>query len=88
LGNTRITGAGKFTTTGQVTDDTASIVQGTYDAATGIFTVGAGRNTGADSLLLWDSASTTALEIEAVVLVGVNATEAAFFAHATGTLTM
>ena len=61
---------------------------GTYDATTGIFTVGAGRTTGEDSLLLWDSDSTAGLEIEAVVLVGVNATEANYFAAASGVLAM
>jgi Ca2+-binding RTX toxin-like protein len=76
LGNTNIT---TFTNTGRVQDNTASIVQGVYDAISGIFTVGAGRTTGEDSLLLWDSDSTVGLEIEAVVLVGVNATEANYF---------
>jgi Ca2+-binding RTX toxin-like protein len=77
LGNTNITA---FTNTGRVQDNTASIVQGVYDAISGIFTVGAGRTTGEDSLLLWDSNSTVAtLEIETVVLVGVNATEANYF---------
>jgi hypothetical protein len=81
LGNANITA---FTNTGRIQDNTASIVQGTYDATTGIFTVGAGRTTGEDSLLLWDSDSTAGLEIEAVVLVGVNATEANYFAIAPG----
>lgn len=85
LGNVSITA---FVNTGRVQDDTASIVQGTYDATTGIFTVGAGRTTGEDSLMLWDSDETTGLEIEAVVLVGVNATEANYFAAASGVLTM
>jgi hypothetical protein len=76
LGNTNIT---TFTNTGRVQDNTASIVQGVYDAISGIFTVGAGRTTGEDSLLLWDSDATAGLEIEAVVLVGVNATEASYF---------
>jgi hypothetical protein len=81
LGNANITA---FTTTGRIQDNTASIVQGTYDLTTGNFTVGAGRTTGEDSLLLWDSDSTAGLEIEAVVLVGVNSTEAGYFS-ATGT---
>jgi Ca2+-binding RTX toxin-like protein len=76
LGNTNIT---TFTNTGRVQDNTASIVQGVYDAISGIFTVGAGRTTGEDSLLLWDSDSTAGLEIETVVLVGANATEANYF---------
>ena len=86
LGNANITA---FTNTGRIQDDTASIVQGTYDLTTGIFTVGAGRTTGEDSLLLWDSDSTAGLEIEAVVLVGVNSTEAGYFSAAgTGILAM
>jgi Ca2+-binding RTX toxin-like protein len=85
LGNVTITA---FVNTGFVLNNTASIVQGTYDATTSIFTVGAGRTTGEDSLLLWDSDSTGGLEIEAVVLVGVNATEANYFGAASGILAM
>jgi hypothetical protein len=85
LGNVNITA---FVNTGFVLNNTASIVQGNYDATTGVFTVGAGRTTGEDSLLLWDSDSDTTLEIETVVLVGVNATEANYFSAATGILAM
>ena len=81
LGNASIL---TFLNTGGVQDNTASIVQGTYDAVLGRFTVGAAHNTGEDSLLLWDSDASTGIEIETVVLIGVNATEAGYFS-ATGT---
>ena len=81
LGNANIL---TFLNTGGVVDNTASIVQGTYDAVLGRFTVGAAHNTGEDSLLLWDSDASPGIEIETVVLIGVNATEAGYFS-ATGT---
>jgi Ca2+-binding RTX toxin-like protein len=81
LGNANIL---TFLNTGGVQDNTVSIVQGTYDAVLGRFTVGAAHNTGEDSLMLWDSDSSANIEIETVVLIGVNATEAGFFS-ATGT---
>jgi Ca2+-binding RTX toxin-like protein len=86
LGNSDIL---TFLNTGGVQDDTASIVQGTYDPVLGRFTVGAAHNTGEDSLLLWDSDATPGIEIETVVLIGVNATEAGYFSAAgTGILAM
>ena len=81
LGNVNIV---TFLNTGGVVDNTASMVQGTYDAVLGRFTVGVAHNTGEDSLLLWDSNSSSGIEIETVVLIGVNATEAGYFS-ATGT---
>lgn len=75
-------------TAGTIIDDTACIVQGTYNAATQTFTVGAGLNTGADSLLVWDADSTAGINIQTVVLVGFNSTAEGFLATAAGVLTM
>jgi len=48
------------------------IAQGTYDATSGKFTVGAGGNTGADSILYWDTdAATAGVQAGYVVLLGV-----------------
>jgi Ca2+-binding RTX toxin-like protein len=48
------------------------IAQGTYNATSGTFTVGATGTTGADSILFWDTDSTTAgVQAGYVVLVGV-----------------
>lgn len=52
-------------------DDEYVIVQGTYVASTGVFTIGAGGNTGADSLVIYDSDSTAGFEWEFIVLQGV-----------------
>lgn len=52
------------------------IAQGTYVAATGKFTVGTSGTTGADSILYWDTDSTTAgVQAGYVVLVGVTTAE-------------
>jgi len=65
------------------------ILQGTF--AAGVFTVGAGGNTGADSILLFDADAAAGIQQGAVVLVGVtNAEEAgavAAFVAASGQLT-
>jgi hypothetical protein len=73
---------------GKVIDNAYTIVQGAYSSSTGVFTVGTSLTTGEDSLLLWDSDSAAALEIEAVVLVGVNSTETGYLVNAAGVLTM
>ncbi len=87
LGNTNITAivAG---TVGTIIDNTACIVQGTYDASTGVFTVGAGLNTGADSMLVWDNDSTVTIDYNVVILTGVNATVEGYLTAAAGVLTM
>jgi Ca2+-binding RTX toxin-like protein len=55
-----------------VAADKYVIAQGTYNASTGTFTVGASGTTGADSILYWDTDSGTGLvQAGFVVLLGV-----------------
>jgi len=61
------------------------IIQGTF--AAGVFTVGVGGNTGADSIVLFDADSLTAgVQQGAVVLVGVTNAEEAAIVNAAGVL--
>jgi len=69
-------------------DDEYIFVQGTYTAASGSFAVGTSGTTGDDSALIFDSDSTTGIQWNIVILVGINSTEAAYIAVSGGTLTV
>jgi len=60
------------------------IIQGTFTA--GVFTVGAGLNTGPDSLLIYDADATAGVQQAAIVLVGVTSAEEGGIVNATGVL--
>jgi len=86
LGNATITAfsANNNDGTGIVLDNQASIVSGSYNSQTGLFTTAAA---GPDSLLIWDAnANIGATTDSAVILVGVTSGEAAATAISAGVI--
>lgn len=71
---------------GTLADDEFMIIQGTY--AGNVFTVGAGLNTGNDSLLLWDDSAAGGMTQSAVVLVGVTSVEEGNIVNGAGVLSI
>jgi hypothetical protein len=75
-------------TANMLEDNEYLIVQGDYVAATGVFTVGVGLNTGADSLLIFDADAAATFEWQAVVLLGVTSAEEAAIVNTAGVLSV